>query len=133
VLQSTFAMSKITLVAALLLLASTASYADNCEEIRGQIDAKIKASGVANYSVLVVDSAVSAGGKVVGSCAQGAKKIMYTQLATASTATDKPAVMQPATAIQPVIKAKLPAQTAPDKILTECKDGSTSVGGNCKK
>jgi hypothetical protein len=126
-------MSKIILAATSLLLACTASYADNCEEIRGQIDAKIKASGVVNYSVVVLDSAVSAGGKVVGSCAQGAKKIMYTQLATASTATDKPANMQPAVAIQPVIKAKLPAQTAPDKILTECKDGSTSVGGNCKK
>ncbi len=119
-------MSKITLAAATFLMACTASYADNCDEIRGQIDAKIKASGAVNYSVLVVDSAASAAGKLVGSCARGSKKIMYTQLAS----TDKPAA---ATAAPSASKAKLPVQTVPDKILTECKDGSVSVGGSCKK
>jgi hypothetical protein len=51
-------------------------------------------------------------GKVVGSYAQGAKKIVYVQDAPAGQARPTP---------------------PNEPILTECKDGSVSVGGDCSK
>ncbi len=117
-------MLKSLLPALVLAFLSAPSYADNCDDLRGQIDAKIKAAGVASYSVVVVDTAASAPGKVVGTCARGAKKIMYTQLASAP---------QAAAATTSTNKAKQAAPAAPDNILTECKDGTVSKGGNCKK
>jgi hypothetical protein len=74
----------------------------------------------------VVDSAANAPGKVVGTCAKGAKKIMYTQQSAAPRSA-VPAAASSAT------KPTLPAKKAADTILTECKDGSVSVGGSCKK
>jgi hypothetical protein len=109
-----------------LALVCTASYADNCDVLREQIEGKIKAAGVASFTVVVVDSAANASGKVVGSCANGAKKIMYAQQSVA------PGSAMPATApssAQPPLPAKNPA----DAMLTECKDGTVSVGGSCKK
>jgi hypothetical protein len=136
-------MLKIALTTCFPLLACGASYADNCEDIRGQIEAKIKSAGVASYSVTVVDAAVTAPGKVVGACAKGAKKIMYAQqakpvaavtTAPAATVTARPAatpaqVVPAASAAKPKPAAKPPS----DGVLTECKDGSVSVGGDCKK
>lgn len=136
-----------TILALSLGCAATASLADNCDELRGQIDAKIKAAGVASYSLVVVDTAASAPGKVVGSCAKGSKKIMYAQSALPASASASPtgsapiaavkaataAAMGPATPAPLVNKAKPPAKASTDNILTECRDGSTSVGGTCKK
>lgn len=126
-----------------LFLLPNVSYADNCDDLRAQIDAKIKAAGVASYSVVVVDASASAPGKVVGSCARGAKKIMYTSNAVPTQAQ----VKVPANAASaPTSSAAAPAPTpAPakkpvavtsksgDPILTECKDGTVSAGGSCKK
>jgi hypothetical protein len=118
-------MLKFTALMLPLALACTASYADNCDALREQIEAKIKAAGVASFTVVVVDSADSASGKVVGSCGKGAKKILYTQGPVATGATPAPA--------QPAAKPTAPAKKAPEGILTECKDGTVSVGGGCKK
>lgn len=125
-------MSKTIFVAASLFLASTASYADNCEEIRGQIDAKIKASGVSQYVLLVADNAATAPGKVVGSCARGAKKILYAQIApsTGSAATGPAAATAIPAAPSPSISK---TKAATNAMLTECKDGSAPVRGSCKK
>jgi Protein of unknown function (DUF1161) len=109
-----------------LALTCTASYADNCDSLREQIEGKIKAAGVASFTLVVVDSAASAPGKVVGACAKGAKKIMYTQQSGATRSAT------PATAAS-ASKPPIPAKKAADAILTECKDGSVSVGGSCKK
>jgi Protein of unknown function (DUF1161) len=109
-----------------LVMACTASYADNCDTLREQIEGKIKAAGVASFAVVVVDSAVNAPGKVVGTCGRGAKKIIYTQQSVA------PSNATPATA-NSASKPLLPAKKTADAILTECKDGSVSVGGSCKK
>jgi Protein of unknown function (DUF1161) len=109
-----------------LALACTASYADNCDSLREQIEGKIKAAGVASFAVVVADSAANVPGKVVGTCAKGAKKIMYTQQ-SAAPSSGTPA---PATAAS---KPHLPAKKPAEAILTECKDGSVSVGGSCKK
>jgi Protein of unknown function (DUF1161) len=131
-------MLKFLLPAVVLACLSAPSYADNCEDLRAQIDAKIKAAGVASYSVAVVDSAASAPGKVVGSCARGQKKIMYAVNAAPTALQTKPPV---ATTSAPVaaasaVPAKKPAvavSKSGDAILTECKDGTVSKGGSCKK
>jgi Protein of unknown function (DUF1161) len=118
-------MFKLAPLATALAFACSASYASKCDALRTQIEGKIKAAGVASFTVTVVDSAASAAGKVVGSCDRGAKKIVYLQNPASGSATP------PAT--PPVTKAKPPAKAAGDAMLTECKDGSTSIGGSCKK
>ncbi len=109
-----------------LVLVCTASYADNCDTLREQIEGKIKAAGVVSLTVVVVDSAASAPGKVVGTCAKGVKKIIYSQQSAAPNSA-------PPVNAAPASKPALPAKKAATAILTECKDGSVSVGGSCKK
>ena len=99
-----------------LVLLATASHADNCEQIRGAIEAKIRNAGVSGFTLSVVASDARAAGRVVGSCALGTRKIVYVQAGAGQPAS---APAKPATAREP--------------ILTECKDGSTSVGGDCRK
>ena len=106
-------MLKLLALFAPLALACTASYADNCDTLRQQIEGKIKAAGVASFSVVVVDSAANVPGKIVGNCGKGARKIMYSQGGAATGAA--------------------PAKKTAEPILTECKYGTVSVGGSCKK
>ena len=139
-------MLKFLLPAAVLAAAlasfSTPSYADNCDGLRVQIDAKIKAAGVTSYSVVVVDAAASAPGKVVGSCARGLKKIMYTTNAMSAVAPAVAPAAAPAAAPiaatsapvkAPAKKPALAVGKSGDAILTECKDGTVSAGGSCKQ
>ena len=87
-----------------LLFASTSSYAsNNCDSIRIQIDSRVRASGVTDFVLSVVDAGAKINGKVVGSCDLGTKKIVYNQ------------------------------RPLEERILTECKDGTVTVGGDCKK
>lgn len=118
----------------------SASAAGSCDALRSQIEAKIAASGVANFTVTTVDAAAAAltRGKVVGSCEMGAKSIVYQQLeapavsATAATAaTAATSGSGSATAGTGGTPAAVP-RAKKDVILTECKDGSVSVGGDCK-
>lgn len=100
-----------------LICAPTLAAANNCEALRAQIEAKIQAAGVSQFAVTVVPADASASavrGQVVGSCAQGANKIVYTRGDASSAA---PAVRK----------------SAAKPVLTECKDGSVSTSGNCKK
>jgi Protein of unknown function (DUF1161) len=120
-------MLKPAYFATLLILACTASYANNCDDLKAQIEGKIKAAGVANFTVTVADTAANAAGKVVGSCDKGAKKIMYLQSPATSAA---PASTASASSAKPKPPAKASGGNA---ILTECKDGSSSIGGTCKK
>jgi len=114
------------------------SYANNCDELRSQIEGKIKAAGVASFTVSVVDTGASAPGKVVGACDKGAKKIMYMQNAVPAAAVGAPAAQAtPASQAKAPTRAgttakKSPAKTNDNTMLTECKDGSTSIGGSCK-
>jgi hypothetical protein len=52
----------------------------SCDAVKSDIDAKIKAKGVNNYSLEVVpaDQADKSGGKVVGHC-EGTNVIVYTR------------------------------------------------------
>lgn len=106
-------MFKTALVAAALVSTLPAAQAQTCETIRAQIDSKIRASGVANFSLTTVDTATKVNGKVVGSCDLGTKKIVY--------------VLNDS----PVRPAGTKSRNEP--MLTECKDGSVSLGGDCKK
>lgn len=49
----------------------------NCDELKGEIEAKIRKNGVEKFSLDVVDKDAQAEGKVVGTCDGGAKKIVY--------------------------------------------------------
>jgi hypothetical protein len=55
------------------------SQAKPCEELKGEIDAKIRTNGVVNFTLeIVAPEAVKEGdGKVVGSCEGGTKRIVY--------------------------------------------------------
>ncbi|KAF0861951.1 DUF1161 domain-containing protein [Pseudomonas sp. LD120] len=71
-------MKNLVLAAALLSLAGTALAAGKpCDELKGEIAAKLDANGVAHYSLEVVDKGAAADGKVVGSCEAGTKEIVY--------------------------------------------------------
>lgn len=47
-----------------------------CEELKGEIEAKLKAKGVVKYTLDIVAAADAKEG-VVGTCDGGAKKIVY--------------------------------------------------------
>ena len=67
------------IVAALVLGLSGTAWADkkDCNELKSEIEAKIKKNGVDKFSLDVVDKDAQAEGKVVGTCDGGAKKIVY--------------------------------------------------------
>jgi hypothetical protein len=102
------------------LLACSASHAFTCEELRARIEARIAENGVSRFTVTTVDAAAPADGRVVGTCERGSKKIVYLQQAGSAGAPAAPAAT---------------TATAPrrDAILTECRDGTVSVGGNCRR
>lgn len=66
----------------LLMFVATPAFAQMkpCEELLTEIDAKIQAKGVKNYSLEIVPNEKTADvkdAKVVGSCDGGTKKIVY--------------------------------------------------------
>jgi hypothetical protein len=83
-----------------------AQAADNCNGVRESIEKKIRANGVAEFTLEVIDAGASAPGKAVGSCARGSRTIVYRRGDAVATA-------------------------AP--VITECKDGSTPVNGQCPR
>ena len=71
-------MKKFILAVGLLSLAGTAfAGGKSCEELKGEIAAKLDAKGIAGYSLEIVDKGAAAGGKVVGTCEKGTKVIVY--------------------------------------------------------
>jgi hypothetical protein len=74
-------MKGLIAVVAFMLVASPAlAQRKDCEELKTEIDAKIKANGVTVYTLeIVVNEEVKEtdGKKVVGSCDGGTKKIVY--------------------------------------------------------
>jgi len=117
-------MVRLILACGALVLATSATRASSCETIRSQIDAKIRAAGVAHYTLTTIDAGAVANGKVVGTCDQGKKKIVYLQ--------GKPPL---GSSTDGSSSGRRPdaARSGKEAILTECKDGSVSVGGECKK
>jgi len=70
-------MRAIAMFAALMLAASPALAAKDCEELKSEIDAKIKANGVPVYTLEIVPADEVKDGQVVGTCDGGTKKIVY--------------------------------------------------------
>jgi hypothetical protein len=70
-------MKKLLLALIVTFVPAAVFAADNCEEIKNQIDARIKAQGVAVYKLQIVDADSDAKGKTVGTCDAGKKKIVY--------------------------------------------------------
>ncbi|RWU26951.1 hypothetical protein DM813_03720 [Pseudomonas alkylphenolica] len=71
-------MKKLVVALGLMTLAGTALAAGKpCEELKGEIAAKLDAKGVSGYSLEIVDKGAASGGKVVGTCEGGTKEIVY--------------------------------------------------------
>lgn len=98
-------------ITALLLAAAMPAVANTCDELRAEIEARIRASGVQQFSVTVVDAGAQAPGRIVGTCGRGSQKIVYQQ-GTAGAAAPRP---------------------KPSPMIVECKDGRVQVGGDCRR
>jgi Protein of unknown function (DUF1161) len=71
-------MKMLTMVALAALIASPAfAQVKSCDELKSEIDAKIKNNGVKVFTLTIVDKDTAADGKVVGTCDGGSKKIIY--------------------------------------------------------
>lgn len=67
-------------IAALTCLPLAAQAAGKpCDELKGEIQAKLEAKGVAHFTLEIVDKDAESAGKVVGTCEAGSKKIVYTR------------------------------------------------------
>jgi hypothetical protein len=67
----------VLIAAALALASGSALAAKPCEELKGEIAAKLDAKGVKNYTLDIVPNDQVGDQKVVGSCEGGTKKIVY--------------------------------------------------------
>ena len=71
-------MKSLIAIAALALIASPVlAQVKPCEELKGEIDTKIKNNGVPAFTTTIVDKDAAEDGKVVGTCDGGSKKIVY--------------------------------------------------------
>ncbi|KPV00163.1 hypothetical protein APR50_00290 [Variovorax paradoxus] len=103
-------------VLALAGAAGSAHAAEDCEALRTRIESKIAAAGVARFTVAVVDANASTSGQVVGSCELGSRKIVYER----DVGTGAGLAPGPGSA------------AVGEPMLTECRDGTVSMGGDCK-
>ena len=67
----------VAVVAGLALSGPALAQRKDCNELKGEIDAKIKANGVEKFTLDILDKDAQADGKVVGTCDGGTKKIVY--------------------------------------------------------
>jgi hypothetical protein len=71
----------VRLVVAMLVLGLSASvWAQErkpCEELKAEIDAKIRKNGIESFTLDIVEMDAQAEGKVVGTCDGQTKKIVY--------------------------------------------------------
>ena len=68
-----------TALAVALALAVTPALAQrkDCNDLKNEIDAKIKKNGVEKFTLDILEKDAQADGKVVGTCDGGTKKIVY--------------------------------------------------------
>ena len=69
-------MKALSLLAVLMLASTPVLAKKDCNELKSEIEAKIKSNGVKSFTLEIVSGDVKEG-KVVGSCDGGAKKIVY--------------------------------------------------------
>lgn len=70
-------MKSLILAISLLLVATSALAQKDCEELKGEIEARLQAKGVKNFTLTIVANENVKDEKVVGSCEGGTKKITY--------------------------------------------------------
>jgi hypothetical protein len=70
-------MKRLIVVVSIMLAASPAMAGKSCDELKSEIDAKLSAKGVKNFTLTVVPNESVKEQKVVGSCEGGTKKIIY--------------------------------------------------------
>lgn len=71
-------MHKSILLAVAMALAATPALAKkSCEELKGEIEAKLKAKGVKSWTIDIVAKDEQKEGRVVGTCDGGTKKLVY--------------------------------------------------------
>jgi len=70
---------KSIVLAVCMWLAATAAVAATkpCEELKAEIEAKLQANGVKNYTLEIVATDQAKDEKVVGTCDGGSKKVIY--------------------------------------------------------
>jgi Protein of unknown function (DUF1161) len=70
---------KILVAAVFAMLVASPAFAQvkSCDDLKAEIDAKIKNNGVKVFTLTVVDKDAAADGKIVGTCDGGSKKIVY--------------------------------------------------------
>jgi hypothetical protein len=112
-------------------LAGLALSAQACETLQAEIDAKIRATGASNFTLVTVDADAPVGGRVVGTCGLGRKKIVYTPAAGAPSAGAGSGLRTTGTLNAPVVRAAPPPAPAAPPVLTECKPGFT--GPDCRR
>ena len=67
----------VALVVAAGLAGPAWAQSKSCDELKADIEAKIRKNGVDKFTVEVVDKDAQSDGKVVGTCGGGAKKLVY--------------------------------------------------------
>jgi uncharacterized protein DUF1161 len=89
--------SLIAIAASLLIASPVLAQVKPCEELKGEIDAKIKNNGVPAFTTTILDKDAAEDGRVVGTCDGGAKKIVYKrgEAASAAAAPAAPAAAAP--------------------------------------
>ena len=70
-------MKRLMAILCLALIATPVLAKKSCDELKSEIETKLTAKGVKNFTLEVVPSADVKDQKVVGSCDGGAKKIVY--------------------------------------------------------
>ena len=67
----------VTAMALALVALPAVAQVKPCEELKSEIEAKIKNNGVKEFTLTIVDKDAAEDGKVVGTCDGGTKKIVY--------------------------------------------------------
>ncbi|MGE0358784.1 MAG: DUF1161 domain-containing protein [Burkholderiales bacterium] len=71
-------MNKTVVLACLLAFAAMPALArKSCEELKGEIEEKLKAKGVKSWTLEIVAKDEEKEGRVVGTCDGGTKKLVY--------------------------------------------------------
>ena len=76
-------MKMVAALTAAMIVALACSFAfaeiKPCEELKGEIDARLQAKGVVNYMLEIVPADTDTDRKIVGTCEAGKKKIVYSK------------------------------------------------------
>jgi len=69
--------SFIAVFASLLIASPVLAQVKPCEELKSEIETKIKNNGVKVFTLTILEKDAAEDGKVVGTCDGGSKKIVY--------------------------------------------------------